>query len=82
MPDYRLIACSFHDELEALATLRKPCPIVYRDADDTVQTVDSQIIDVYSENHADFVKLQDGTIVRADRLISVDGKPIKFMTTP
>ncbi len=78
MKPYQLIACSFHDELEALATLGTVCQIVYRDDADVVQTVDSRIVDVYSANRADFVKLQEGTIIRADHLISVDGKPIAF----
>jgi Rho-binding antiterminator len=81
MHPYQLIACSFHDELEALATLRQTCPIQYRDGD-AVQTVTSRIVDVYARDRADFIKLQGGTVIRADHLISVDGKPVQFASSP
>ncbi len=82
MHPYQLVACSFHDELEALATLRKECQIVYRDAENQVQTVTSKIVDVYAADRADFIKLQDGTVIRLDFLISVAGKPIQFASSP
>ena len=82
MHPYKLVACSFHDELEAIATLRQTVPIVYRDTEDQVQTVNSQIIDVYSANRADYLKLKDGTVIRLDYLVSVNDKPIKFSSAP
>lgn len=82
MDSYRLVACSFHDELEALATLRQRCQISYRDSENKIQTIDSLIVDVYSANRADFIKLQDNTVIRLDRLISVNGKPIQFADSP
>jgi Rho-binding antiterminator len=44
MYPYQLIACSFHDELEALATLRQTCEIQYRQTDGAVHMVTSKII--------------------------------------
>jgi Rho-binding antiterminator len=82
MPPYRLIACSFHDELEALATLRQPCQIVYQDGDGATQNVESRIVDVYARGGADFIKLQTGVIIRADHLVSVDGKAVLFANFP
>ncbi|MEM9219564.1 MAG: hypothetical protein AAGD25_35195 [Cyanobacteria bacterium P01_F01_bin.150] len=78
MHPYKLVACGFHDELEAIATLRQTVPVVYRDADDQVQTVISRIIDVYSANKADYLKLQDETVIRLDHLVSVNDKPVQF----
>ncbi|PSB29533.1 hypothetical protein [Stenomitos frigidus] len=83
MDDYRLVDCGFHDQLEALSTLRQTCQITYRNvvkesvAEELVE-VRTQIIDVYAANKADFLKLSDGTEIRLDRLLSVDGKPICF----
>lgn len=82
MKPYRLVACSFHDELEAIATLHTRCAIAYRDYDDIPQTVTAHIVDVYSANGADFIKLDDATIIRLDHLISVAGKPVKFTNSP
>lgn len=82
MNAYRLVACSFHDELEAWATLRQDCQIIYRDEEGQKQTVTSKIIDVYAANRADFIKLQAGTIIRLDHLMSVNDKPIQFASSP
>lgn len=82
MDAYRLVACSFHDELEAWATLRQDCQIIYREEEGQKQTVTSKIIDVYAANRADFIKLQDGTIIRLDHLMSVNDKPIQFAHSP
>ena len=79
---YQLVACTFHDELEALAILRQVSQVVYRDPQDNIQTVNSKIIDVYAANRADFIKLQDGTVIRLDHLVSVNGKPIQFANSP
>ncbi len=82
MQPYRLIDCGFHDELEALATLRQTCQIVYHKEDGVTETLDSRIVDVYAQAGADFIKLQNGTIIRADQLISVAGKAIAFANSP
>ncbi|MDX2213992.1 MAG: hypothetical protein SFY66_11960 [Oculatellaceae cyanobacterium bins.114] len=78
MNPYELVACSFHDELESLATLRQRCKIIYRTATNDVVEVDSRIVDVYAANKADFLKLEDGTEIRLDYLVEVNGKPIQF----
>ena len=78
MNQYKLINCSFHDELEALAVLRQMCKIIYQTEDDTILEVDSQIVDVYAANQEEFIKLKDGNKIRLDRLISVNGKSIQF----
>jgi Rho-binding antiterminator len=76
--NYRLVDCGFHDQLEALATLQQPCSIVYRNEDDEVITITSQIADVYAADHADFIKLKDDTVIRLDNLVSVNDTPIAF----
>lgn len=78
MDEYRLVDCGFHDQLEALATLRQPCQIRYCNAAEETVEVQDQIADVYAANKAEFLKLKDGTEIRLDRLLSVDGKPIRF----
>jgi len=70
MNDYCLVDCGFHDQLEALATLRWQTCQKFR--------VQDQIVDVYAANQADFLKLKDGTEIRLDRLISVNGNPTRF----
>jgi Rho-binding antiterminator len=78
MKPYQLVSCSFYDELEALATLRRICTIFYRTETDEEIRVEGRIVDLYSVNKIEFMKLQDGTEIRLDRLISVDGKPMQL----
>ncbi|YAF99355.1 MAG: hypothetical protein AB3A66_28355 (plasmid) [Nodularia sp. CChRGM 3473] len=82
MNSYQLVDCSFHDELEALATLRQHCKIIYFTETDEVVEVESQIVDIYAAHQADFLKLKDGTEIRLDRLITVNEKPVKFVCDP
>jgi Rho-binding antiterminator len=78
MAEYCLVDCGFHDQLEALATLRQTCQISYYTATGEIVEVQDQIVDVYAANKADFLKLKDGTEIRLDRLISVNGNPTRF----
>ncbi len=78
MNDYCLVDCGFHDQLEALATLRQTCQISYRTVTEEIVEVQSQIVDVYAASQADFLKLKNGTEIRLDRLISVNGNPTRF----
>lgn len=78
MDAYIPVSCDFHDQLEALATLRQTCQIVYRNAADELIEIQGLIVDVYAANRADFIRLQDGTEIRLDRLVSVDGQPVSY----
>jgi Rho-binding antiterminator len=77
MDDYIPVSCSFHDELEALATLRQDCHVVYRNDTDEINEARGRIVDVYAANHADYIRLQNGTEIRLDRLISVNDKRLE-----
>ncbi|MUG97613.1 hypothetical protein F7734_36965 [Scytonema sp. UIC 10036] len=78
MDEYILVDCGFYNELEALATLRQPCCIIYRGAADEVVEIQDRIVDVYAANKADFLRLKNGIEIRSNRIISVNGKPIAY----
>jgi Rho-binding antiterminator len=71
--DYRPIDCSLHDRLEALATLRQECDVVYRNADGERRETRERIVDVFARAGEELVKLESGTEIRLDRLEAVDG---------
>jgi Rho-binding antiterminator len=75
---YRLIACDFHDELEALATLQTLCRLRYRDKAGAEITTEGKVVDLFATEQAEFLRLNDGTAIRLDHLISVNGQPIRF----
>uniref|UniRef100_A0A832M4Z6 Rho-binding antiterminator n=1 Tax=Oscillatoriales cyanobacterium SpSt-402 TaxID=2282168 RepID=A0A832M4Z6_9CYAN len=78
MDAYTPVSCDFHDELEAIATLHQTCQIVYRTEENARSKISGKIVDVYASNHADYVKLGDGTVIRLDQIVSVNDKPVSF----
>lgn len=78
MKSYSLVACDFHDELEALATLRQVCQILYYGSEGEMISTESVIVDLYAAGGADFLKLMDGTKIRLDHLISVNQKRLQL----
>ncbi len=79
MDSYRLLDCHFYDQLEALATLRQLCQIVYRTSSGEVIEVQDRIADIYAVNQADFLRLTDGTEIRLDCLVSVNGQSVQLI---
>jgi len=71
---YQSIGCSYYDQLEAYATQRTHCTIVYRDETET--TAEGVIVDVYAKEGAEFLKLDSDIVIRLDHLVSVNGVPV------
>lgn len=77
MTDYRPISCSFYDELEARATLRQPCLIVYRAENGAAETSVTGVIDtLYIRDKVEYLRLVGGFELRLDWLVSVDGRQL------
>jgi len=74
MEKYQPIDCNFYDILEALATRRRYTRIQYFSHIHEFCTVDSVIKDLYIKEGFEYMALADGTEIRLDRLVSVDGK--------
>ncbi|TXB63242.1 hypothetical protein [Phaeodactylibacter luteus] len=74
--EYQPINCSFYDELEARATLRRLCQITYRDESGGLQRAEGVIQDFFIREKAEYLLLSTGQAIRLDRLIVVDGLPV------
>lgn len=72
---YTPIDCSRHDELLALATLRRPCTLEVELPDGTSAGLAGVIEDVYTETGAEYLRLRDGATVRLDRVRMLNGRP-------
>ena len=68
METYIPPACSFTDYLEAAAVLRQVSHIIYLDDDAQRQEIQAKIVDIYAADGADWCKLDNGTIIRLDRI--------------
>lgn len=70
---YTPIDCDFHSELELRALRAEPCDIVWLDDEGRKHAIRSPIRDLYTREKEEFLLLPDGTEVRLDMLVSVDG---------
>jgi len=78
MKTYVPINCSYYDELEAIATLKKAVQIIYWEKDQKQSLQAVQIRDLFTKNKEEFVVLDNGQQIRLDYLIEVDGKPVIY----
>lgn len=76
MTDYIPINCSYYDELEAIATLKKVVTIVYSDEQGEEVSTVTRIINLYTRSKEEFMVLENGMQFRLDRLVSADGKVV------
>jgi transcriptional antiterminator Rof (Rho-off) len=70
-PAYTPLSCSVHDELEALAVRHERVRLVFRDPAGAERHVEGTIADIWSEAGAEYLRTDDGTTVRLDRLVEV-----------
>jgi Rho-binding antiterminator len=70
---YTPIDCSLHDRLESAATLRKPVCIAYRGSGTELSRIEDRIVDIFTRDGVEFMKLDNGTEIRLDDIVSVDG---------
>ncbi|MBD9470401.1 hypothetical protein [Pseudoxanthomonas sp. PXM01] len=70
---YVPINCEFHDVLEATAVRRRPAIFSLRDPAGQPATVHARIVDLYAHDGMEYMRLDDGRVVRLDHIISVDG---------
>ena len=77
MDDYKPVNCDFYDELEALATLKKESEIVFRADNEAKSVIRGRILDLYTRDRVEYMKLNNGLEIRLDRIIEIDGKKRK-----
>ncbi len=67
--DYKPVSCDLSDRLEELSVHKRPVElnIVYDDGHTDWRF--GTIVDLFAKDHADYLKLADGTEVRLDKII-------------
>ncbi|MEM0994407.1 MAG: hypothetical protein AAF847_12045 [Bacteroidota bacterium] len=71
---YIPINCSFYDILEVTATLKKACIIRFYDTEEASTETRSKIVNLYTKKQEEYMELDNGLVIRLDRIISVDGE--------
>lgn len=72
---YLPIDCALHDELQLLVLRRAVVDLVVRGDDGDPVPLRGRATDVLTRAGAEWLALEDGTFVRLDRLVEVDGRP-------
>lgn len=74
---YTPIDCNFYDILEANAVLKKVVRIEYKDEQENIIEIHHRIVDLFIKEKAEYMKLENGLVIRLDLIHSVDGKILK-----
>ncbi len=73
MSEYEAIDCGLHDVVEDRIVRRVVCEVLYRAENGREeQHYQGRLMDVFGRDGAEFVALQDGILVRLDRVLKVD----------
>lgn len=73
---YQPINCDYYDRLEAWATMHTICLIRFKSEDGQVQEVSSRISDLYVLEKVEYMRLENGVVLRLDTLIDVNNIPL------
>lgn len=74
---YTPINCSYYDRLEAWATRGQVVSIRFRESDTGPEKeVEAVITDLQTREGVEYMSLSNGSTLRLDQLIAVDGHPV------
>lgn len=73
-PDpYQPIDCGLHDELQLRALRRRPVNVEWASDGGEQRSARVIVVDVLTRGSEEFLRFDDGTEIRLDRLVRVDG---------
>lgn len=78
MKTYTPLNCGLYDELEALSTTGKEVIVQFFIDGITVEE-SGKIVDIFSRDKAEFLRMANGVEIRLDELFSVNGKLFKAL---
>ncbi|MEL6274054.1 MAG: hypothetical protein AAFQ37_01645 [Bacteroidota bacterium] len=74
---YQPISCDYYDILEALAVRRVSTEVAFFTPNEKLEHLSGvKIVNLYTREKEEFMELDDGTIIRLDRLKSVNGEEL------
>jgi Rho-binding antiterminator len=68
MNNYTPVDSKLFDRLRATATLNQECRLNYLSENDEPMEVTGKIVDVYSDDEAEWCKLNNDSIIRLDKI--------------
>ncbi|MBE7172715.1 MAG: hypothetical protein INR73_19210 [Williamsia sp.] len=78
MEEYKPVPCDFYDQLEAFSTMGTACEIRFL-LDEHPVEVKGRIVDLYTREKVEYLKMDSGLEMRLDKIIHVNGiEPTPF----
>ncbi|WP_299463040.1 hypothetical protein [uncultured Microscilla sp.] len=77
---YTPINCNLYDYLEAWAVKQTLCKVTYLNAQNKEAVFTKTIVDLYIKDKVEYVKWNDGSSLRLDHLIEINGVHFWGMT--
>lgn len=71
--EYKPIACGLHDELELRALRKNKVELSFRGESNSIQTITCVIADIFSKDKVEYLKTDEGFIIRLDDILELDG---------
>ena len=71
---YVPINCHFYDHFEAAIVQKRQVTIEYQDTNQKQRRVATRLKDLQTIDKEEFLTLEDGTAIRLDKVLSIDGK--------
>lgn len=70
---YIPIDCNYYDRLLEVITRRQEALLVYRNLENVPVAISTTFFDIYTKAGEEFLQLTDGTVIRLDKIISLNG---------
>lgn len=71
--EYKPIACGLYDELELRALRKQVVRLTFQNDKNENELIECIISDLFSKDKIEFLKTNDGKIIRLDDLLELDG---------
>lgn len=68
---YEPVSCDFIDQLEVYSLHKTPINVKVMNDDGEVAWIKGTVQDIFTQDHAEFVKLTEGSEIRLDRILEV-----------
>ena len=74
------VSCDLHDHLQAIAYSAEECGLTYINKEGKLTRSLGKIVKIYSEKGQDLCQLSDGSIIRFDRIETIEHR-LKYNNT-
>lgn len=72
LSEYVPVACDFTDELEHFCVLKETVLVSYWNSDLKLESIRGKILDLFTINKSEFIKMESGVEIRMDRIFSLE----------